>query len=202
MGNDHAWKPDASAREFSNVFSRIALLVVVLIPAIATLAAEPTTRPTTTATTTQPAVAQARPAPARDPLSNLPSYGDMLRRTAWTLFAIVAGLVLVAKFLPRWLNASRLMPRAGRGKLIEVIESHRLEPRKAIHLIRVAGQYFLISSSGDRVETLAGGPLDQERIAAALEPERKPAVASAEDAAGRAAARRTFQEVLRGKPAD
>lgn len=177
-------------------------MLLLLVANVAT-AAEPATRAATTmnqpSPTTQP-VAQARPA-ARDPLNNLPSYGQMLRRTAWTLFAIVAGLILIAKFLPKWLNQGRLMPRG--GKLIEVVESHRLEPRKAIHLIRVAGQYFLVGSAGDRLETLAGGPLDQERVAAALRPGAAAAAAAAKKApAGEeetAATRRAFEEVLRGK---
>ena len=105
--------------------------------------------------------------PARDPLSGLPSYGEMLRRTFYVLIAIIGCLVLAAKILPRWLNKGRIIPK---GKMIEVLEFHRLEPRKGIYLIRVAGQYFLVGSTDGRLETLAGAPLDQQKLDEALRP--------------------------------
>jgi flagellar biogenesis protein FliO len=154
-----------------------------------------TTQPTTTTSISSPP----RPAltPARDPFKDLPSYGQLLRRTAWTLLAIIAGLILAAKILPRWLlNKAGIVPRGGAGKMIEVVESHRLEPRKAIYLIRVAGQYFLVASTGDRLETLAGGPLDQEKIAEALRPKGAAAKSLEELAPSR-----SFLQVLRGKQA-
>lgn len=129
---------------------------------------------------------------ARDPLGDLPSYGEALKHMVIALLAIIAGLLLVAKFLPQFLGKPRA-PGAG-GKMIEVVESYRLEPRKSIYLVRVAGQYFLLGSTGDRLDTLAGGPLDGEKVAAALRgadgkapPETKPT--------------RSFAELLRGKRA-
>jgi flagellar biogenesis protein FliO len=96
----------------------------------------------------------------------------------------------VAKFLPLFLGKPRLAG-AG-GKMIDVVESYRLEPRKSIYLVRVGGQYFLLGSTGDRLDTLAGTPLDGEKIAAALRgtagqppPEAKPS--------------RSFAELLKGK---
>jgi flagellar biogenesis protein FliO len=163
------------------------LLVAHQIPAA------PSTQPATT-TTSSISSPPPRPAitPARDPFKDLPSYGQLLRRTAWTLLAIIAGLIIAARLLPRWLlnKAGNLGPRSG-GRMIEVVESHRLEPRKAIYLIRVAGQYFLVASTGDRLETLAGGPLDQQKIAEAL----RPAGAKAREPDPS----RSFVEVLRGK---
>jgi flagellar biogenesis protein FliO len=170
------------------MISLIGLMLLVTHRVVAATATQP-------ATTTSTVSSQPRPAltPARDPLKDLPSYGQLLRRTAWTLLAIIAGLILAAKLLPRWLlNKANLVPRGG-GKMIEVVESHRLEPRKAIYLIRVAGQYFLVASTGDRLETLAGGPLDQQKIADALRPGAKPRDEPA-------APDRSFLEVLRGKP--
>jgi flagellar biogenesis protein FliO len=128
----------------------------------------------------------------RDPLSDLPSYGEALKHMVIALLAIIAALLLVAKFLPRFLGKPRTAG-AG-GKMIDVVESYRLEPRKSIYLVRVAGQYFLLGSTGDRLDTLAGGPLDGEKVAAALRgadgkatPEAKPT--------------RSFAELLKGKRA-
>jgi flagellar biogenesis protein FliO len=106
--------------------------------------------------------------PAHDPLSGLPSYGEMLRRTFYALLAIIGCLVLAAKILPRWLNKGRVFPKS---KLIEVVEFHRLEPRKGVYLLRVAGQYYLVASTDNRLETLAGAPLDQQKLDDALRPE-------------------------------
>ena len=170
--------------------------ICLLLVAHQAIAATSTTQPATTTTSSAAASSERRPAitPARDPLKDLPSYGQLLRRTAWTLLAIIAGLIIAAKVLPRWLlSKAGMVPRGARGKMIEVVEAHRLEPRKAIYLIRVAGQYFLVASTGDRLETLAGGPLDQEKIAEALRPGAKPRDEPTE-------ASRSFMEVLRGKP--
>ena len=119
----------------------------------------------------------------------------MVRRTAYTLFGIVAGVIILAKFLQRWTGVAR-RPLT-RNRLIEVIEYHRLEPRKGIYLVRVAGNYFLIGSTHDRLETLSGGALDADTLAAALAPQVKGPTSSAKPAAVPPA--RTFLEVLRGK---
>jgi flagellar biogenesis protein FliO len=126
----------------------------------------------------------------RDPLGDLPSYGEAVKHMVIALLAIIAALLLVAKFLPQFLGKPRAAG-AG-GKMIDVVESYRLEPRKSIYLVRVGGQYFLLGSTGDRLDTLAGAPLDGEKIAAALRtadgkppPETKPS--------------RSFAELLKGK---
>src|SRR6185437_5990244 len=69
--------------------------------------------------------------------------------------------ILAAKFLPRLLGRGAFAPR---GRLIQVVERHALEPRKTVYLIKVADQYFLIGSTGERLETLAGGTLDQQAL--------------------------------------
>jgi flagellar biogenesis protein FliO len=186
------------------------MLLLAALPAFATpaaLADHPTTQPAATqqiaaAPATQPRAVVTTT--TRDPLTDLPSYGQMLRRTAYTLFFIIAALLIAAKVLPRWLGKMPLTPR---GRMIEVVEFHRLEPRKGIYLIRVVGQYYLVGSTGDRLETLAGGPLDQEKIAAALGTgpataatrPRSAALPTSDAPSGEA--KRSFVEVLRGKRA-
>jgi flagellar biosynthetic protein FliO len=126
---------------------------------------------------------------ARDPLSDLPSYGEAVKHMVIALLAIIAALLLVAKLLPKFLGTR---PAAAAGRMIDVVESYRLEPRKSIYLVRVGGQYFLLGSTGDRLDTLAGAPLDGEKIAAALRtadgkppPEARPS--------------RSFADLLKGK---
>ncbi len=129
---------------------------------------------------------------ARDPLSDLPSYGEAVKRMVYTLMAIVAVLILVARFLPRLLGKRPLLAS---GKLIQMIESHRLEPRKILYVVRVGEQYFLLGSTGDRIEVLSGGPLDHQRVAELLKSEQ--AAASAKSSSSAPA--RSFADVLLGK---
>jgi flagellar biogenesis protein FliO len=169
----------------------LASLLLLLVPH--QLPAANATQPATP-TTSSISSAPQRPAitPVRDPFKDLPSYGQLLRRTAWTLLAIIAGLIVAAKLLPRWLvNKAGSFGSRSSGRMIEVVESHRLEPRKSIYLIRVAGQYFLVASTGDRLETLAGGPLDQQKIAETL----RPAAAKSREEPDPG---RSFVQVLRG----
>jgi flagellar biogenesis protein FliO len=110
------------------------------------------------------------PAPAERPFTDFPSYGKMLWNTLVTLFAIIAGLIVAAKFASRWLVKH---PDLGRGKLIEVVEYRRLEPRRGIYLIKIAGQYLVVGSSEQGLRTLAGSELDQHTLAAALRKSEK-----------------------------
>ena len=136
--------------------------------------------------------------PARDPLSGLPSYGEMLRRTFYALLAIIGCLVLAAKILPRWLNKARILPKS---KLIEVVEFHRLEPRKGVYLLRVAGQYYLVASTDNRLETLAGAPLDQQKLDELLRPS-DPSTSPSLKPQAMPKPNLPFIEVLRGKRED
>lgn len=101
----------------------------------------------------------------KDALSDLPSYSQAIWRMVVSLLAIIVALLVAAKSLSWWLAR-----RPGRqtGRLIEVVEQQRLEPRKSVYLLRVAGQYLLVGSSEGHLQTLAGGELDQQKIAAAL----------------------------------
>ena len=49
-----------------------------------------------------------------------------------------------------------------------MVETHRLESRKTIYLLRVGSQYYLVGSCDGRLTTLAGEPLDAERIGDAI----------------------------------
>ncbi len=85
------------------------------------------------------------------------------------MLAILAGLLIVSVILLKvglpWLMRRRT---GGKADLIEVVEAHRLEPRKIVYLLRVGAQYYLVGSCDGRLTTLAGEPLDNETIAEAL----------------------------------
>ena len=129
-----------------------------------------------------------------DPFADLPSYGDMIRRTAYTLLGILIAFILAAKYLPRLFGRA---PFTSRGRLIQVIERHPLEPRKTIYLIKVADQYFLIASTPEGVQTLSGGTLDQEMIRQRLFEMDRPK--NADSPNPRPQPEVSFTEVLRGK---
>lgn len=100
------------------------------------------------------------PAPAR---IEVPSYGEVFTRMLLLLGGTVILLFIAARLMPRWFaNAGR----AGAGRIIQVIESRRLEPKKGLYLVRVADRYLLLGTSEQRIDVLAGGELDQVAIAA------------------------------------
>lgn len=114
-------------------------------------------------------------APARSPdgassqaaeaLEDLPSFGAAFVKMMVALAAILICLLIMS----RWLMRKRPAGLVGRsGSLIEIIDVKRLESRKSLYLIRVAGRFYLVGSSEGRLDTLAGGPLDQEAIGEAL----------------------------------
>ena len=95
-------------------------------------------------------------------LESSSTFGDALTRMLWMLGIAVAVLLLLARFLPKWLGV-RVGPR-NRG-LIRIVESQVLEPRKSIYLVRVVDQFFLLGTSDQRVDVLAGGDLEPETLA-------------------------------------
>jgi flagellar biogenesis protein FliO len=97
-------------------------------------------------------------------LDALPSYAEALTRMLFVLAAIVVGLFIAAKLLRRYTGGGVAAAAFGRKGMIDVVETRGLEQGKRIHLIRVAGQYFLIGASGDRLTTLAGGTLDADAL--------------------------------------
>jgi len=97
----------------------------------------------------------------RSRLDELPSFGEQIVRTLVVLVAMVGALWIAARLMPRWLGRRGIL-RAGRR--IEVLESTTVGPRRTIALVRVAGEYFLIGATDQRVELLAGGRLDAARL--------------------------------------
>ena len=106
-----------------------------------------------------------RSADGSESLSEIPLFNEFFLRTLLVLVAVlVVSVVLLKLVLPLWL---RRTARRGPG-LIEVVETHRLESRKTIYLLRVGSQYYLVGSCDGRLTTLAGEPLDAERIRDAI----------------------------------
>jgi flagellar biosynthetic protein FliO len=103
--------------------------------------------------------------PENDPLRDLPSYASAIWRMVISLVAIIVALLIAAGLLSRWLKR---YPHAHSGRIIQVVERHRLEPRKSIYLVRIADEYLLLGVSENGLQTLAGGPIDQETIEVAL----------------------------------
>jgi flagellar biogenesis protein FliO len=178
------WKKALNSGWFARLALSVALVGIVLIFTAMSSAQQASTLPVTT----QPVLT------SHDPFADLPSYGDMIRRTAYTLLAIIIAFILAAKFIPRLFGRGAFAPR---GRMIQVVERHALEPRKTVYLIKVADQYFLIGATGDRLETLAGGALDQETVRQRLKELEKPKEAKA--ARPRPEPEVSFTEVLRGK---
>lgn len=106
------------------------------------------------------------PEGAKKAVESAPSFGDALTRMVWMLAITTLLLVVVAKYLPRWLGAAQRP--ASRG-LIRVIEARPLEPRKTLYLVQVVDQFYLLGSSDQRIDVLAGGdfePATLEKLAA------------------------------------
>lgn len=104
---------------------------------------------------------------AKGVVESAPSFGDALSRMVWMLAITTLLLVVVAKYLPRWLGAAQRPPSRG---LIKIIEARPLEPRKTLYLVQVADQFYLLGSSDQRIEVLAGGdfePATLEKLASA-----------------------------------
>lgn len=95
-------------------------------------------------------------------LESSSTFGDALTRMLWMLGITVLVLLLLARFLPKWLG---VRVRARNRGLIRVVESQVLEPRKSIYLVRVVDQFFLLGTSDQRIEVLAGGDLEPETLA-------------------------------------
>lgn len=103
--------------------------------------------------------------PAQDALESLPSYGWAFVKMIVVLAAIIAALLVTAKIVAgRWGRRSLF----GGGHIVEVVEVTRLEARKSIYLIKVAGQFLLVGVTENGVQSLAGGELDQELLEAAV----------------------------------
>ena len=108
-------------------------------------------------------VAQAYPQEILNPpegssATELPDYGSALARMLIVLAIMVGGLLVLAKFLPRWLNGRGL---PGRGKShIQVIDRVQLEPRRSLYLVKLGGQVYFLGSSETGVQLLREQPID------------------------------------------
>jgi flagellar protein FliO/FliZ len=61
---------------------------------------------------------------------------------------LVVGIILILYYLAgRFLK----MPQGGQSRYIRVVETRHLAPKKSLVLVEVAGEYLLLSNSGDRV---------------------------------------------------
>jgi flagellar biogenesis protein FliO len=104
---------------------------------------------------------------AEDPLHDIPTFGWAFVKMLLVLGGILLGLFVLAKWvLPRIVRTPAV---TGKSTLIEVLDVRRLEPRKNLYLVRVAGQCFLFATSEAGVQTLSGGTLDNEEVTAAIE---------------------------------
>ncbi|MFQ5590774.1 MAG: flagellar biosynthetic protein FliO [Phycisphaerae bacterium] len=95
-------------------------------------------------------------------LEDMPSFGWAFIKMMIVLAAILIGLLVVAKWvLPKLM---RTTPLGFSGGIIEVLDVQRLEPRRNIYLIRVAGECFLIGTSEGGIQTLSGGKLEASEV--------------------------------------
>ena len=95
----------------------------------------------------------------------IPEFGELFIRMLVILGGLLVASVLLLKVgLPRLLRHRA----RGRSELIEVIETHRLESRKTVYLLRVGRQYYLVGACDGHMTTLAGEPLDNDAVAEAV----------------------------------
>ncbi|HBA87729.1 MAG TPA: flagellar biosynthetic protein FliO [Geobacter sp.] len=87
-----------------------------------------------------PAVARAEGTPGSELLGSLAQMVGSL--------ILVIGIILILYYL-----AGRFMkvPQAGGFRYIRVVETRHLAPKKSLMLVEVAGEYLLLSNSGDGV---------------------------------------------------
>ena len=74
-------------------------------------------------------------------------WGQMVAAVIVILVLGGVSLLVIKKFIPRLAVST--------GKTISVVESIYLGPRLTVHLVDVAGQRFLLSSTRDRISMLA-----------------------------------------------
>ena len=93
---------------------------------------------------------------ASDP--NLSARADSNFSSGEMFFKLMLSVVLVGVLGAAAIYASRkLLPRITnlRGKKIRVVETAYLGPRKAVHIVQIGNQQFLIGSTNENVTKLA-----------------------------------------------
>ena len=118
--------------------------------------------------TTQPAEKEApasRPAPTSAPASGFLSQGKprplvtkpegSTAGMTWVLLASLLVVLVLGALV--FLVVKRLLPKLGVkvGRRIRVVETSYLGPRKAVHLLQVGSQRFLIGSTRERITMLS-----------------------------------------------
>ena len=88
---------------------------------------------------------KSKPLPTMD--DNPAPWGQMVAAVIVILVLGGVALLVIKKFIPRLAVST--------GKTISVVESIYLGPRLTVHLVDVAGQRFLLSSTRDRISMLA-----------------------------------------------
>ncbi|HZW04296.1 MAG TPA: flagellar biosynthetic protein FliO, partial [Anaerolineaceae bacterium] len=86
-----------------------------------------------------------------------------------TLFKLVGVLLLIvgsALVFRRWLQHRSFGP--GKGRLA-VMESVRLAPRQALHLVRVGEQYYLVGATDQSVALISAVPAPEASVDPAVE---------------------------------
>ena len=137
----------------------LAVMFAAFAPCQGVLASASETAPASRPTTA-PATQPAGRAPLRLPLSGAGEttlldtmdddpapWGQMVAAVIVILVVGGVSLLVIKKFVPRLAVST--------GKTISVVESIYLGPRLTVHLVDVAGQRFLLSSTRDRISMLA-----------------------------------------------
>ena len=100
-----------------------------------------------------------------NPIGDVSRFNDLFVRMLLILGGVLVVSVILLKVGLPWLAGRGARSKHG---LIEVVETHRLEPRKVVYLLRVGSQYYLVGSCDGQLTTLAGESLDNDAIAAIL----------------------------------
>ncbi|MDY0299976.1 MAG: flagellar biosynthetic protein FliO [Trichlorobacter sp.] len=107
----------------------------------------------------QPALAQGDGALPATTIDNFSLLSSLLQMSAALL--LVLGLILLVYYLANKLFNRVPSLRPG-GRYVRVIEIRQLEPRKALILVEVAGEYLLLSSSENGLNLIKQVPLLEE----------------------------------------
>ncbi len=91
-------------------------------------------------------------------------YVGVFLKLAAVLLLIVGGGVI----FQRWNMGKRL--RKGPGRQMRLVETIRLSPRQAVHVVEVAGRHFLIGATDQSISILSAVDLPQEAETPAAAP--------------------------------
>ena len=141
-------------------------------------------------------VSATSPAQPSAVFDNTPSFAASLTRMFLTLGAILAGLFALLYLIRR--RSCTGLP-VGRNRLIEVLDTRRLEPRRTLYLVRIGGQIHLIGSAESGLCALARGLKDRDVCAERVQPASSTAVGDNDRAATGPAS--FFNRMCKARPA-